>query len=185
MPTRPNPAQANKPKYLTLPAEEPSSKPWPRLSQQLTEIRHPEFCQSCGVHEGASETDLSRWREHDDQDRPEWIVVVLCGACANALIEPHPRLYDKMPEGAPWPGCMPLCVGCRFRAELTCTHPDAKQNGGEGVALTMPQPFVAFVDGRTGPKGGLRGGRRVTVYNGPVSACAGRETMECREVIGS
>lgn len=129
-----------------------ASQKWPRLSQQLTEIRHPEFCQSCGVHEGDSETDLQRWQEHDDADRPEPILVVLCGACADALIEPHPRLYDQLHACAPWLGCMAICALCRFRDGLKCRHPSAKANGGSGIALTMPQPFRAFVDGRGGPK---------------------------------
>ena len=161
-------------------ARRPGEK-WPRLSLELTELRHPDFCQSCGVYDADSETQLTRWREHDDADRPERILVVLCRSCSDALIEPHPRLYDALDECAPWPGGMPLCAGCRWREGLDCRHPDAKVNGGKGVALTMPEPFVAFVDVRTGPKGGRRFGERVTVYGGPVTACAGREATKGKD----
>ncbi len=147
--------------------------PWPRLSEDLTCPRHPNHCQSCGVEIDTSDGIAgARWREHDDTDKPDPIVVVLCRACSGRLIKPHPRLYERLDPNAPWPGCMALCVTCRHRDGVRCTHPDLTSNGGTGLLLTLPKSIPVHVN--------LGGGRGywTLYYPHPPRACAGRQTTE-------
>ncbi len=141
------------------------SERWPRLSQTLPGPHAPDSCARC-----QADHDLVRWQEHDDLDRPETIVVVLCDACSKAIIEKHPRLYGRLHLWEPFPGSMPLCVACTHRAGTRCTHPDLKANGGPGLVLTFPPPMHALVDG---VRGGRRTGWRETIWRGPVETCAG------------
>lgn len=152
---------------------------WPRLSHDLPHPRHPEICQACGEgNTGPTDTEywtLHRWREHDQQDRPEPIVIVLCTPCSDRLIERHPRLYDKLDNCQPIPGAMHLCVGCQHRDGLACRQPDLTANGGMGLQITYPKPSVIFMDGT---RGGKRCGWTVTRYNGLPMACAGMEDID-------
>lgn len=147
-----------------------------RLSQELSGRRDLDHCQSCGragsVADPEGKPSLWLWQEHDDADRPEGIVVVLCDRCSNRIIEPHPRLYRKLGHYEPFPGALPICTGCVHQDDFRCTHPRAKLNGGEGVYLTFPRPIMAFVDGT---RGGRRTGWRENWYTGPVTACDARE----------
>lgn len=140
----------------------------PRLSVTLPGPRHLPMCQSCMTTER-----LTKWLEHDERDRPEPIVVILCQRCARDLIAPHPRLYRELQAWEPTPGSMPLCVNCRFVDDLACTHPKLKANGGPGLILTMPRPTEMHV---------CRSPRRLSgwikIYHGPVSACEGRQLDE-------
>lgn len=140
---------------------------WPRLSLTLTGPWHPQLCARCGGSD-----DLSRWQEHDALDVPEPVVVVLCVACALAVVEPHPRLYAQLDPYQPWPGCMPVCADCTLRDGTRCTSPAAKANGGPGVLLTMPLPSTGFVHYRDAR--GRRRGKRRTLWKGPVTACKQR-----------
>lgn len=149
------------------------SKPknWPRLSETLSEARHPEICQSCGCV-GSSQLPLARWLECDLDDNPGACVVVLCEPCEKRLIEPHPRLYIRLAKHEPMAGSMPICIGCTHREGVQCTHPDLKSNGGGGLGMTFPLPTRAFVDWHD--KQGRRSGGIRTLYMGPVSKCMGR-----------
>lgn len=154
-------------------------EPWQRLSESL--VIKPRiagggtaYCQRCG-RDGHLDADTFRWLEHDDNDRPETVVILLCRRCSQAIVGPHPRLYRRLDRYEPAPGAMPLCDGCVFQNAgrgLRCTHPNLKAAGGPGLALTMPQPSQAFVDG---VRGGRRTGWRQMIYHGPVTACAGRQ----------
>ena len=119
---------------------------WPRLSETLDGPKHPRFCQSCGAErppevpdelaasDGASARDetfqlvmrelrpplgVYGWQEHDGRDEPEPIAVMLCTACSARLIEPHPRMYNRIARRAPFPGIMDLCIDCRSRTGVT------------------------------------------------------------------
>jgi hypothetical protein len=151
----------------------PPPGPWPRLSETLLQERHPDRCQACGA-DARLGAKLTRWQEHDQDDRPEPLVVVLCPPCSARLIEPHPRLYRELHAWEPMPGSMPICGACGWRDATRGAHPDAKANGGQGVRLTFPKPTPYFWHGRAGPKGGRRTGGRGVMYHGPVSSCAGR-----------
>jgi hypothetical protein len=143
----------------------------PRLSEMLTGPKSPTSCQSCGLQLLIDDGDqFARWMEHDEQDRPEPIAVVLCKKCSDMLIEPHPRLYREMDEHEPLPGCMPICVNCPYRDGTRCTHPDLIANGGQGLKVTMPKPTTFHVLASPRSKSGW-----VTTYHGPVSGCAGLE----------
>jgi len=135
---------------------------WPRLSETLEGPKHPRFCQSCGAerppeapdeataHDGddAAVADTTfqsvvremrpppgvyGWQEHDGRDEPEPIAVMLCTTCSSDLIDRHPRAYVRISRRAPFPGIMDLCLDCRYRAGVTCTHPDRLANGGPGL----------------------------------------------------
>jgi len=150
---------------------EPVVHAWPRLSQTLTFHRHIGLCQSCGV--SGAEHDVVGWQEHDDSDRAEPIVVMLCRRCSDALIEPHPRLYRRLQAFEPFPGAMECCIGCVHLDSLACRHPSLKANGGPGLNLTFPKPTTGFWDGRD-RKTGKRTGGRFAHYCGPV-VCEGRK----------
>ena len=149
---------------------------WPRLSIDLKHARHLAVCQACGVVHNPHGRALHRWLEHDTDDQPEPVCVVLCDPCATRLIDPHPRLYRRMQHHEPLPGAMPICADCRHRADLACRNPDAAINGGPGLSYTLPPPIRAFVD-RTDANVRRRGGCEA-VYVGPVSGCAGKEAAE-------
>jgi hypothetical protein len=144
--------------------------PWPRLSQDLGGTKHPNLCQSCGAeHDLSDGIGSKRFQEHDDEDQPEPIVLVLCRDCQARLIDPHPRLYRRLDPNEPWPGCMTLCLDCRHRTDVTCTHPDLKSNGGPGLTITMRKPITAHVTMARGR------GYWSRIFLEPPTACAGKE----------
>ncbi len=152
-----------------------AAKPWPRLSEQLTGPRQPDHCQSCGAAAGPN---LARWIEHDDQDRPEPVVIVLCTPCSDKLVEAHARLYDRLDRNVPFPGCMSVCLDCRFRDHVRCTSTAAKINGGPGLDYEFEggqKPSGAHVD--YSDKKGRRCGRWMTIFPARVSVCSGKEPI--------
>jgi len=146
---------------------EQTAAPMPRLSEDLPGPRHPQLCQACGA---GPERELQRWMEHDEQDRPERVLVVLCPPCARRIIEPHPRLYELLDVFRPWPGAMDLCCDCRHRDGLQCRHPDLKANGGPGLELKFPTPISGHIKRGKPYRSGFQ-----TVWTGPVRECVGRE----------
>jgi len=107
------------------------------------------------------------WQEHDGRDEPEPIAVMLCTRCSDRLIEPHPRVYTRIPRNAPFPGIMDLCIDCRFRSGVTCTHPDRVSNGGPGLDI----------DAAPAMSGHARGHGFFTTYSYPPRTCAEHETV--------
>lgn len=150
-------------------------KNWPKLSETLPYQRHPNICQGCGAGglDLAARAEHQRWIECDEDDKPTAVVVLLCKACSEREIEKHPRLYESIPKNAPRPGTMELCLECRHRDGLACKHPDAKANGGAGIAIFGQQPTRGFWDGTD--KRGRRTGGVLTIYPTPPQRCAGRE----------
>lgn len=146
----------------------PPARPMPRLSEQLGGPARPDACQGCG-----SPCDLALWQEHDDADRPERIVVLLCQACSKRVIDRHPRLYAELVRNQPWPGAMGVCARCRFRERLRCTHPDAKANGGTGVKLTLARPVTAHLS-----RSPRRLSGSVTWWPSPATDCEQREIYQ-------
>jgi hypothetical protein len=152
----------------------------PRLSESMFTALcnmpvRPGVCMACYSGDGRA---VSRWQEHDESDRPEPILIALCQDCADSLIEAHPRLYRPLPEYEPWPGAMPICWDCVHRDGISCTHRDAKVNGGPGIPLTFPEPFRAHVDIQK--KGGGRQGMWRLMYRGPVTDCGGKDVDGAR-----
>lgn len=145
-----------------------SKAPWPRLFEQLTGERRPDRCQSCS----AQWVELTRWQEHDENDKPEPIVVVLCLDCSERLVGKHARLYRELGRNEPFPGAMQLCVNCKRRDGVRCAHPDLKANGGAGLKITGPVAQTMHLDYSTG-----RGRRGTTIRSWPSEPdeCAGRE----------
>lgn len=142
-------------------------KPWPRLTTTFRLLVVWGHCQRC--HKLLKPpSDAQIWREHDDADEPEPRAVVLCRKCAELIIEKHPRLYSREQADAPIPGVMELCGGCVHWHAYSCTHPHLKLNGGEGLMITFPEPFAAFVC-KGGGKGGL-----MKRWWGPPTKCAGQ-----------
>jgi len=144
---------------------------WPKLSETLLAARHPTKCQSCGLPCTEENHTLQRWRECDEWDKPTAVIVVLCRTCSDRLVEPHPRLYVAIERYAPAPGCMALCIACRFREQLRCTHPDLAANGGQGLRIKFAHPSTMFLDGT---RGGRRSGWTARVYSHAPTACIGR-----------
>lgn len=147
-------------------------------THRLTDLpgpKSPVHCQKCGMMKTAP-TALTAWQEHDHHDKPEFKVVMLCGDCKKRIIEPHPRLYRALRPFHPWPGIMQLCLECKFREGVSCTHPNAKANGGQGVKITFPEPTRGFVDGGkySGP---------VIFWAGHPTACEQREEVKGRPIL--
>jgi hypothetical protein len=150
---------------------------WRRLSIDLKHERNPFICQSCGTtaltnYYGSTEIEpedvgFERWQEHDQQDRPQPIYLVLCKECSDRLIEPHERLYRPLGKWAPALGAMRFCALCKFRDGLHCSHPDSKENGGPGLGLIMPKPTWAHLN-YGGGKGEFR-----NIWLGPIKECSG------------
>lgn len=136
---------------------------WPKLSETLPCARAPNVCQSCG----AGAENLQRWEEGDEWDKPTGVLVVVCVPCEQRLIEVHPRLYRQVDRWQPWPGAMALCVDCRHRDGLECSHPELARNGGRGLVISFPEPIRAFLCGS-------RSRGLTHIYEGPPTACAGR-----------
>ena len=115
----------------------------PRLSETLESLAWPRRCQACGaeltrpasrLRPSTGRAPATIWQEHDDADRPELRYIVLCGACADRLIEPHPRLYRRLDRNEPAPGVMRICEDCRHRQGGRCVSPRARAHGGPGLA---------------------------------------------------
>jgi len=144
---------------------------WPKLSQTLRATRAPDACQSCGRSKEGADTPLTfeRWEECDEWDKPTGVLVVVCSPCAKKLIEKHPRLYGFVDPWQPWPGAMALCIPCKHRNGLSCTHPQLAKNGGPGLKIIFPKPDHAILCGH--------GCRYASIYHGPPKSCAGREVL--------
>jgi hypothetical protein len=121
-----------------------------------------------------------------DQPTEPPVHVVLCRACSDRLVEPHPRLYQAQPRFKPVPGAMALCAACEHRDGLSCTSPlsgaaeapgillaEGKPvpEGWAGLVIRGPEPWRVHVY-RRGP--GARSGWE-TIYHGPPTHCSGRE----------
>lgn len=139
---------------------------WPKLSEILNPVVNLFTCQSCGK-EDRVDLPPQRWQECDDDDKPTLVVVLLCKACAESIIEPHPRLYTRLHYNQPFPGVMPVCDACIHRQGPLCTHHSLRANGGPGLEMKFPQPSIALVHGK-----GFGG--PVYIWHGPVS-CEGQE----------
>ena len=146
---------------------------WPRLSEDLPGPRSLYRCQACGLACAPPTREI--WQEHDQDDEPEPIVVVLCSSCSSEIVEPHARLYTLLDPNEPIPGALGLCDGCRHqdqRAGLRCAHPAARQNGGEGLSIRIRRPTTAYVC-EAAPGGGRRG-RALKIWPKQATACSGR-----------
>lgn len=139
----------------------------PRLSHDLTGPRSYDACQHCGLVSDALQT----WQEHDQDDKPEVVYLRLCKPCSETLIEPHPRLYAKLDPGAPAPGAMPCCEGCKHCEHLRCHSPMLKDNGGSGL------PIRPRIEGHAIACTRGRGCRPITLYAG-FPTCDGREAQQ-------
>lgn len=149
----------------------------PRLSSSLPGLRSINACQNCGAvrregHASLKDVKIWGWQECDHNDNGERLSVWLCAPCGKRLIEPHVRLYKQIMPNQPFPGAMPLCLGCKHLDGVTCNSPKAVFNGGPepGIKMTYPQPSTAHVN-----RGGGRGGW-MHLYHGPVTACDGKES---------
>lgn len=134
---------------------------WPRLSLTLTGPRERAKCQCCG---GRGTT---IWSEHDDKDQPGTDYVILCEACGDRLIDPHPRLYARTAKNAPLPGVMSICDWCIHRTGLSCDQEAP-------IKIGIADPHRAHVDGQD-PKTGRRRGWTVTVWPEPATTCDKRQ----------
>lgn len=144
-----------------------SADKWPRLSKTLPAFSSLGVCQRCGTP-GVPGDSIARWQEHDDQDRPEPIIICLCTRCSDKIIEPHPRLYNRLQPCEPWPGAMQICRDCKLRQGTRCTSPEAKYNGGPGVMIQIERPTIAFLDGI---RNGRRTGWRQSLWLSPATGC--------------
>lgn len=141
-------------------------KNWPRLSQTLMQTTTLLVCQKCGVDKVAA---LTRWQEHDENDKPEPIVIILCKKCAGEIIGPHVRLYRELAKWEPFPGAMGICELCEFRKGHRCESPLCQFNGGTGLDYE-PSPQKATM---AHFYGGARRSGWLRIYSGPVTRCSG------------
>jgi len=138
-------------------------KNWPKLSETLPHST-PGQCQRC-----ESSSELTYWQECDENDRPEIVFVVLCKACADAIIEPHPRLYKEQLASSILPGAMPICIDCKARDGMACRSPIAKFNGGDGLKFE-PEGQMVHLCRSPRSKSGWH-----YLSAGPVEKCNGKE----------
>lgn len=137
--------------------------PWPKLSQSL-EYRNHGRCQRCNVTEP-----LTYWMECDEQDQPTPVFIVLCKKCADAIIEPHPRLYREQEALGFMPGVMAICKDCPARAGMVCVSPVAKFNGGPGLKFE-PLGNMVHVCRSPRSKSGW-----IYMLPGSVTKCSGKD----------
>lgn len=117
------------------------------MSRLTEEAQYPldrfDRCQFCGRVD-ADLCTLRMWYECDEQDQPENPprVLVICrgeedydeGRKCRARLDHHPRGYRPVPWLGGSPGhFLKLCGPCTFRSDASCTHPDLKINGGQGL----------------------------------------------------
>jgi len=148
----------------------------PRLSESLRPLTWPYRCQRCDVLGGDSAYErLTVWQEHDDDDRPECRYVLLCPACADRLIEPHPRLYRRLAFQEPAPGILRICAGCAHQMRVfgSCDSPYLFSRGGPGLPFRGPDSQVHVQ--RAGPGGRGRRGGWESIWNEEPSQCVGFE----------
>ena len=142
----------------------------PGLSETLGILIDPRMCRSCG-----SLSELTRWRECDENDRPTMAVVVLCQRCSKKVIDRHPRLYIELQPHEPFPGVMEICVDCPARDGVSCTSLLAKHNGGPGMAITGVRASRGILcSGRHKGHGGCMD---VRIYYGSATDCAGKQEI--------
>lgn len=146
---------------------------WPRLSNMFGgPLHHPLECGKClrQASELPVGKSLAVWEEHDHDDKPEHIYIVLCEPCSKKIVKPHPRLYSRKQQHEPMPGVMPTCHDCKLRNGLICKSPLLRKNGGAGLPLSYPDPARALVDGAH--------------YRGPITLFTGPVTCKAKEPFG-
>lgn len=142
-----------------------------RLSTELPHPRQLGVCQACGrTEDPREELRLQRWIECDDADQPTETLVVLCQGCAARIVEPHERLYKPVPRYRPILGAMAICIGCAHHADLRCSSPLRRRNGGPGFNVRCPPIGTIFACARK-----RSNSRHFTIHTGPATACEGRE----------
>lgn len=152
----------------------------PRLNEQTYRLstlpgpKHPRRCQKCGAEWQPLRRPavrLVRWQECDHNDQAEPIALVLCEPCSELVIEQAPRLYLRIPEKGPWPGCMTICLDCKHRDGITCGSPLPR-------VLEQPEPLNAHFSGQD--RKGKRVGWFGKVYIEPVKSCSQKEIAPCK-----
>jgi len=96
-------------------------------------------CQLCG-HNSTDICDFWLWTECDEEDKPmPGTLLITCRQeVCSQVIEKHERLYIQEPWSAAYPGAFILiCGDCPYRAGGSCTHPNLKANGGEGLQVWL------------------------------------------------
>ena len=153
---------------------------WGRLTQ---EAKYPlegfKRCQLCGF-EHDDIVKFRMWTECDAKDKPErGNIVILCRRKpCQKILNDHPRLYEEVPWGEGDPGhFMLLCGDCVYRDGLSCTHEDLKENGGDGLMITL-----GGVRGIVCSRGS--GGRGCRPMPRPATKCAGKSNLRLVEDAG-
>jgi len=101
--------------------------------------------------------EIRQWMEHDEEDKPTGKVVHICQSKAcHKILDQHELGYRLVEWGMGSPGNFILiCVKCPHRNYHSCTHPDLKENGGEGLQVYISRPLgtghVCNYDGTTTP----------------------------------
>jgi hypothetical protein len=152
--------------YMPDPKLKPDS---PRLSTVLSPFTSRSKCQRCGK----AGPEVQGWREHDHEDKPEYIYVFLCKGCGKVLIGPHCRLYSQIMPNEPLPGVMNICGDCPWRKLSRCTSPLAKFNGGPGLAIQIERPTNAHIT--CSPR---RNSGWIQLYASPATGCSGKTTRQ-------
>lgn len=115
---------------------------YPRLTETAPyPLDRFDRCQLCGkIYTDVCS--LRMWYECDDNDVPEQPprVLVICRAedsICLVQLEAHPRAYLLVPwRGGAAGHLQMLCGPCTYRNSASCTHPDLKTNGGQGLDFT-------------------------------------------------
>lgn len=138
-----------------------------KLSDCAGPIETFKRCQLC-AYESDDICEFWQWIECNDTDEPTDKILITCrrSRCMKEISD-HPRLYIQMEWGKGKPGqFMLLCGDCKFRNDSSCTHPDLKSNGGQGLEIRFQSvmPFIACTK-----DGMIKGGTNPAVH------CAGKE----------
>jgi len=150
------------------------AKPKPKLTETAKyPIPEDSFrqCQLCG-YTNDDICSFHMWYEGDDKDQVESksspILITCRQEACDTIIEDHPRLYSRVPWGMGYLGrFVLLCGDCPNRKGTSCTHPDGKDNGGEGLLVKFTNPLGVGMIRIKHSSGG------VGTLPTPATSCAG------------
>jgi hypothetical protein len=132
---------------------------------QVSPLNSFKNCQICG-YVSSDICDFYIWHEYDENNGKSDNILVACKnkKCLR-VIEDHELIYEKVPWGQGGPGkFMLVCGECKLRDNTACTHPDLKENGGEGLKIYLSNSSI--------------GNARVCFTNG-TSRMMGQPATEC------
>lgn len=123
------------------------------------------LCNNCGY----KSDDICEYRMWLIQETNTYAIICTKKDCQQ-YIDDHPHLFIEVPWSRGGPGkFMLLCGDCKYRDGFRCTHPDLKDNGGQGLEVSFRETIFSQTI--------MCGSSGCSIPGPPAVECAGHERV--------